>query len=104
MLEQIKSRGKLPIVVGGTGFYLRALLEGLFAGPERSDELRERLRTIEKRKRALAYLHRILTRLDQSGRATNSRQRCAQGDSCHRGLHAGAAADDADCGRKGEIR
>jgi tRNA dimethylallyltransferase len=65
VLEQIKSRGKLPIVVGGTGFYLRALLEGLFEGPERSDELRERLRTIEQKKGA-AYLHRILSRLDKA--------------------------------------
>ena len=44
VLEQIKARGALPIVVGGTGLYLRALLEGLFAGPQRSEELRERLR------------------------------------------------------------
>ena len=40
VLEQIKARGALPIVVGGTGLYLRALLEGLFAGPQRSEELR----------------------------------------------------------------
>ena len=40
----ISSRGKLPIVVGGTGLYLRALLEGLFPGPQRSEDLRERLR------------------------------------------------------------
>jgi tRNA dimethylallyltransferase len=65
VLEQIKSRGKLPIVVGGTGFYLRALLEGLFEGPERSDELRERLRAIEQKKGA-AHLHRMLSRLDKA--------------------------------------
>jgi tRNA dimethylallyltransferase len=65
VLEQIKSRGKMPIVVGGTGFYLRALLEGLFEGPERSDELRERLREVEKKKGA-AHLHRILARLDKA--------------------------------------
>ena len=44
-LNEIKTRGKLPIVVGGTGLYLRALTNGLFAGPERSEELRERLRS-----------------------------------------------------------
>ncbi len=44
VLGQIKGRGALPIVVGGTGLYLRALLEGLFAGPQRSEELRQRLR------------------------------------------------------------
>src|SRR5580698_9930301 len=35
-IREITERGKLPIVVGGTGLYLRALLEGLFPGPERS--------------------------------------------------------------------
>jgi len=43
-IAAISSRGKLPIVVGGTGLYLRALLEGLFPGPQRSEDLRERLR------------------------------------------------------------
>jgi tRNA dimethylallyltransferase len=63
VLEQIKARGALPIVVGGTGLYLRALLEGLFAGPQRSEDLRERLgqRAEEKGPR---YLHRLLSRLD----------------------------------------
>jgi len=65
VLEEIKTRGQLPIVVGGTGLYLRALLEGLFAGPQRSDELRERLRQREQEK-VPGYLHRVLTRLDPS--------------------------------------
>lgn len=65
VLEEIKQRGKLPIVVGGTGFYLRALLEGLFEGPERSDELRSRLREIESKK-GVQYLHRILKRVDKA--------------------------------------
>src|SRR5262250_3355041 len=44
-LNEIRKRGKLPIVVGGTGLYLRALINGLFDGPERSEELRAKLRS-----------------------------------------------------------
>jgi tRNA dimethylallyltransferase len=62
-LREIAERGHLPIVSGGTGLYLRALLEGLFAGPLRSEELRARLRERVEEKGA-NYLHRILTRLD----------------------------------------
>lgn len=62
-LSEISGRGNLPIVVGGTGLYLRALLEGLFPGPQRSEELRERLRE-RSATRGSAYLHRILGRLD----------------------------------------
>lgn len=64
VLAEIAARGHLPIVVGGTGLYLRALLEGLFAGPQRSEELRERLRA-RLRERGSAYLHKILLRLDR---------------------------------------
>jgi tRNA dimethylallyltransferase len=63
VLQQIKARGTLPIVVGGTGLYLRALLEGLFAGPQRSEELRARLRERSEEK-GTGYLHRLLIRLD----------------------------------------
>ena len=63
VLQEIKSRTHLPIVVGGTGLYLRALLEGLFAGPQRSQELRERLRERAAR-RGSPHLHKILSRLD----------------------------------------
>ena len=62
-LEEIRSRANLPIVVGGTGLYLRALLEGLFPGPQRSEELRERLRNRAQQKDS-RYLHRLLARLD----------------------------------------
>ena len=62
-VAEIASRGRLPIVSGGTGLYLRAMLEGLFAGPERSEDLRERLRE-RAEKRGPDYLHRILRRLD----------------------------------------
>ena len=64
VLVEIKSRRRLPIVVGGTGLYLRALLQGLFAGPERSEELRERLRGRASRDGS-ECLHRILSRLDR---------------------------------------
>lgn len=62
-LAEINSRRHLPIVVGGTGLYLRALLEGLFAGPQRSEELRERLRE-RAASRGSNHLHRVLQRLD----------------------------------------
>lgn len=65
VIEQIKSEGHLPIVVGGTGLYLRALLEGLFPGPQRSEELRERLRE-RAAGRGSSYLHRLLRRLDRA--------------------------------------
>jgi tRNA dimethylallyltransferase len=63
VLEEIKARRHLPILVGGTGLYLRALLEGLFPGPQRSEELRQRLRELAAT-RGSNYLHRILRRLD----------------------------------------
>ncbi|HVO81416.1 MAG TPA: tRNA (adenosine(37)-N6)-dimethylallyltransferase MiaA [Terriglobales bacterium] len=63
VLREIASREKLPIVVGGTGLYLRALLEGLFPGPGRSEDLRERLRG-RARARGPGHLQRILRRLD----------------------------------------
>jgi tRNA dimethylallyltransferase len=63
VLTEISARHRVPIVVGGTGLYLRALLEGLFAGPPRSEGLRERLRE-RAADRGSAYLHKILMRLD----------------------------------------
>jgi tRNA dimethylallyltransferase len=64
VIEGIKARGHLPVVVGGTGLYLRALLEGLFPGPQRSEELRVRLRA-RAASRGSGYLHRILQYLDR---------------------------------------
>lgn len=63
VIEGIAARGKLPILVGGTGLYLRALREGLFEGPGRSPGVRERLGAIADRRGARA-LHRILRRWD----------------------------------------
>ncbi|MGH9344158.1 MAG: tRNA (adenosine(37)-N6)-dimethylallyltransferase MiaA [Terriglobia bacterium] len=62
-LRDLRQRGKLPILAGGTGLYLRALLDGLFEGPERSIRLRERLRRIEARRGRLR-LHKMLRRFD----------------------------------------
>lgn len=61
-LREIAARQRIPIIVGGTGFYLRALLDGLSQGPPRNPALRRRLE-LRERKRPLS-LHRILTRLD----------------------------------------
>lgn len=68
-LQQIAARGHLPIVVGGSGLYLRALLEGLFPGPPRSEELRTRLRE-RAAERGPDYLHKLLRRLDRAAAQT----------------------------------
>jgi tRNA dimethylallyltransferase len=62
-IADIRSRGRLPIVAGGTGLYLKALLQGLFAGPSRDAALRSRLEGIASRF-GDARLHRLLARLD----------------------------------------
>src|SRR4051812_23553793 len=62
-INDLCARGKMPIVVGGSGLYLRALLDGLFAGPPRSEELRERLRAAAELHGA-GHLHEMLQRLD----------------------------------------
>jgi tRNA dimethylallyltransferase len=62
-IGEIAGRGHLPIVVGGSGLYLRALLEGLFSGPPRSEALRARLRE-RAAERGADYLHKLLRRLD----------------------------------------
>lgn len=63
VLEDLRNRGRLPILTVGTGLYLRALLEGLADVPQRSEELRVRLRTSAE-EHAPGYLHRLLKRLD----------------------------------------
>ena len=62
-IAEIAARGRLPIVTGGTGLYLRALLEGLFDGPQRSEPLRARLRRSAARHGA-GWLARVLERID----------------------------------------
>jgi len=63
VLADLRGRAKLPVFVGGTGLYLRALLVGLFEGPVRSEALRERLRAMVE-SHGRQFLHRLLARLD----------------------------------------
>jgi tRNA dimethylallyltransferase len=63
-IQAIAARGRLPIVAGGTGFYLRALLDGLSPGPKRDESLRARLM-----KANPGALHRLLRRMDPTAAA-----------------------------------
>jgi len=62
VIAEISARQRVPILCGGTGFYLRALLYGLFEGPSRNQELRDRLRARETQR--TGSLHRLLSRFD----------------------------------------
>jgi tRNA dimethylallyltransferase len=64
-IRDIRARGRLPILVGGTGLYYRALTRGLFPGPGRDVRLRGRLNASAER-RGPAFLHRMLQRIDPS--------------------------------------
>ncbi len=63
VIAEIEERGRTPILVGGTGFYLRTLLQPLFESPKTDEMLRERLRNLHA-KHGAEHLHRILARLD----------------------------------------
>ena len=63
LLEEMRARSVLPVLVGGTGLYLEALLKGLFRGPQRNPDLRERLR-LAAESHPEGYLWRLLRRLD----------------------------------------
>jgi tRNA dimethylallyltransferase len=63
-LEGITARGKVPIVAGGTGLYLRALIDGLFPAPPQDPALRSRLR-----EKSSGHLHKVLARLDKAAAA-----------------------------------
>ena len=67
--DDIVARGRRPILVGGTFFYLRAFLRGLPEMPRRDANVRARIRAIGERPRGQARLHRWLSKIDaQSGR------------------------------------
>ena len=67
VLAEIKGRGSLPILCGGTGFYLRALTDGLSASPGRNEALREDLLARESRRPGI--IHKLLARLDPASAA-----------------------------------
>ncbi|HWE52129.1 MAG TPA: tRNA (adenosine(37)-N6)-dimethylallyltransferase MiaA [Bryobacteraceae bacterium] len=62
ILSGISSRGRLPVIAGGTGLYLRALIDGLAPAPARDEELRATLRAREAARPGA--LHRLLRRFD----------------------------------------
>ena len=62
-VEEIESRGRVPLLVGGTGFYLRALRRPFFISPPTDESIRLRLNRIRERHGA-EHLHRLLTRID----------------------------------------
>ena len=63
VIADVHARGGVPIVVGGTGFYFRALTRGLFPGPGKSDALRAKLGRVADR-RGVEFLWRMVRRLD----------------------------------------
>jgi tRNA dimethylallyltransferase len=62
-IEEIESRGRIPLLVGGTGFYLRALRRPFFISPQTDESLRRRLNEVRVN-RGAEHLHRLLSRLD----------------------------------------
>ncbi|MDP2052695.1 MAG: tRNA (adenosine(37)-N6)-dimethylallyltransferase MiaA [Acidobacteriota bacterium] len=67
-IRGIQGRGRVPILVGGTGFYYRALTRGLFPGPPADAKLRGRLEAIAAR-RGVERLHRLMGRVDPASAA-----------------------------------
>jgi tRNA dimethylallyltransferase len=68
VIRDIHARGKLPLLVGGTGFYYRSLTRGLFPGPGADETLRARLDRVAA-KRGVECLHRLLQRVDADSAA-----------------------------------
>jgi tRNA dimethylallyltransferase len=73
VVDRLHAQGKLPILVGGTGFYYRALTRGLFPGPGKDAELRGRLERVAERK-GVETLHRMVARVDPESAARIQRR------------------------------
>ena len=67
-IEEIERRGHVPLLVGGTGFYLRALRQPFFVSPQTDESLRRRITSIRER-RGPEHLHRLLQRVDPAAAA-----------------------------------
>ena len=65
-INEIESRSRVPMLVGGTGFYLRALRRPFFISPKTDVELRRRINAMRER-HGPEYLHRVLRRIDSTG-------------------------------------
>ena len=63
-IVEIENRGNVPILVGGTGFYLRSLRQPLFESPKTDEKLRKRLSAIKEKKGA-EYLYKMLQKIDK---------------------------------------
>jgi tRNA dimethylallyltransferase len=67
-IEDIYARGRQPILAGGTGFYYRALVRGLFPGPSADERMRGRIEAVARR-RGVEFVHRMLRRVDPESAA-----------------------------------
>ena len=67
-IDEIEARGNVPVLVGGTGFYLRTLRNPFFESPKTDERLRERIKKIKEKKGA-AHLHKILHKIDKASAA-----------------------------------
>ncbi len=68
VVDEVHARGRVPILVGGTGFYYRSLARGLFPGPGKDAGIRDRLERVADR-RGVERLHRLLARVDPASAA-----------------------------------
>jgi tRNA dimethylallyltransferase len=84
-IAEIEARGKVPILVGGTGFYLRTLMRPLFDAPSTDPRIRDRLRTIRE-KRGPEFLHRLLSKIDPAAAEKLFPARLHSGHASARGL------------------